>query len=169
MAAISSQLLVDAVVLVERMSFNERERLADEIHAAQPNLLFSVLALQQGGASLAQMEVVLNLLLVFYSAMKASGKHWPVVSEDVQDRGMKRIGARVRFLERLPPQQRLKANGDAIDRHAERQILAYTYGKLNEHGLTDINTHAEHMIVLAALNLVECIALTAPKTEGRRR
>ena len=169
MTAISSQLLVDAVVCVEQMSFSERERLADEVHAQQPNLFFSVLALQQFGASLAQMEVVLNLLLVFYSAMKTSGKDWPVVSEDTQDRGMKRIGARVRFIERLPPQQRLKASGDAIDGHGERQILAYAYGKLNEHGLTDISTEAEHMIVLAALNLVECIALTAPKTGVRRR
>ncbi len=169
MAAISSQLLVDAVLCVERMSFNERERLADEVHAQQPNLLFSVLALQQCGASLAQMEVVLNLLLVFYSAMKASGKDWPVVSEDVQDRGMKRISARVRFIERQAPQQRYKANSDAIDGHGQQQILAYTYGKLDEHGLTDINTEAEHMTLLAALNLVECIALTAPKTEARRR
>ena len=169
MAAISSQLLVEAVLCVERMSFNERERLADEVHAQQPNLFFSMLALQQCGASLAQMEEVLNLLLVFYSAMKMSGKDWPVISEDAQDRGLKRITARVRFIERLPLQQRHKANSDAIVGHAEQQILAYAYGKLNEHGLTDINTEVQKMIVLVTLNLVECIALTAPKTGTRRR
>ena len=30
------------------------------------------------------MEVVLNLLLVFYEAMKSSGRRWPVISEEVQ-------------------------------------------------------------------------------------
>ena len=71
MTAISSQLLAAAVVRVERMSFNERERLADEVHERQPNLLASVVVLQRFGVSLEQMEIVLNVLLVFYSAMKA--------------------------------------------------------------------------------------------------
>jgi len=62
MTAISSQLLLNAVLHVERMSFDERERLADEIHVQQPNLFFSVLALQRCGATLEQMEVVLLLL-----------------------------------------------------------------------------------------------------------
>ena len=70
MASISSRHLVDAVLRVERMSFTERERLADEVHARQPNLFLSVLVLQRYGATLVQIEVVLNLLLVFYEAMK---------------------------------------------------------------------------------------------------
>lgn len=169
MTAISSQLLVDAVLCVERMSFNERERLADELHAQQPNLFFSVLALQRCGANLEQMEVVLNLLFVFYSAMKMSEKTWPVISEDVQDRGLKRINARVRIIERLTPQQQHQATAGAIADHTEKQILAYTFGKLAELGLLGIKTEAEKMIMLAALNLVECIALTAPTTKGRKR
>jgi hypothetical protein len=169
MTAISSQLLVDAVLCVERMTFDERERLAEEIHAQQPNLLFSVLALQRCGATLEQMEVVLNLLFVFHSAMKMSDKVWPVISEDVQERGLKRINARARFIDRLTPQQRHQATADAITDHTEKQILAYAFGKLGEHGLLGIKTEAEKMIMLAALNLVECIALTAPKTKGRTR
>ena len=85
MASISSRNLVDAVLRFERMSLQERERLAEEVHAEQPNLFFSVLVLQRYGATLEQMEVVLNLLLVFYEAMRASGRAWPVISEDVQD------------------------------------------------------------------------------------
>ncbi len=58
---------------VERMSFKERERLAGEIHARQPNLFFSVLVLQRYAATLEQIEVVLNPLFVFYEAMRGSG------------------------------------------------------------------------------------------------
>ena len=47
MASISSRNLVDAVLRVEAMSFQERDRLADEVHARQPNLFYSVLVLQR--------------------------------------------------------------------------------------------------------------------------
>ena len=60
-ASISSRNLVDAVLRVERKSFTERERLADEVCARQPNLFASVIVLQRYGATLVQMEVVLNL------------------------------------------------------------------------------------------------------------
>jgi hypothetical protein len=164
--AISSRLLVDAALCVERMSFKERERLGEEIHARQPNLFFSVLVLQRYGATLEQMEVVLNLLLVFYEAMKTSGRAWPVICEDVQERCLKRISGRVRFIEGLTQQQQTQATSDAIADHPEQQLLAYVFGKFAEHGLLGIETETEKMLMLAALNLVECIAQTAPRTTG---
>ena len=169
MPSITSRLLVDAVLRVERMSFKQRERLADEIHARQPNLFFSVLVLQRFGATLEQIEVVLNLLFVFHEAMKGSGRAWPVISEDVQDRCLQRISARGRFIEGLTPQQQTQAVTDAIADHREQQLLAYVFGKFRDHRLAGIETEAEKMLLLAALNLVECIAETAPKAKGRKR
>ena len=163
MASISSRNLVDAVLRVERMTFQDRERLAEEIHEAQPNLFFSVLVLQRYGATLEQIEVVLNLLLVLHEAMKCSGGRWPLISEDVQERCLTRISARVRFIEGLTPQQQAQATSDAVGDHPEQQFLAYVFGKFKENGLLDIKTEAEKMLMLAALNLVECIAETAPR------
>ena len=100
-ASISSRNLVDSVLRVESMSLAERERLAVEVHARQPNLFYSVLVLQRYGATLVQIEVVLNLLLVFHEAMKISGSSWPVVCEDVQERCLKRVSGRARFIEGL--------------------------------------------------------------------
>jgi hypothetical protein len=168
MTAITSQLLVDAVLRVERMSLNERERLADEIHAKQTNLLASIIVLQRYGATLEQMELVLNLLLVIYVAMKISGKSWPVISEDVQERCLTRIVSRARFIEGLTPTQQQQATANAIADHREKQLLAYAFGKLGEQGLLGIQTEAEKMILLAAINLVECVAETAPKARGMK-
>ncbi len=151
------------------MSFNERERLADEIHAQQPNLFFSVLVLQRYGVTLEQMEVVLNLLFVFYERDEDQRQGLAGHLEDVQERGLKRISGRARFIEGLTPQQQHQAMADAIADHPEKQILAYVFGKLREHGLLGIETEAEKMILLAAVNLVECIAETAPKAKGRKR
>ena len=86
MASISSRNLVDAVLRVEQMTLKDRERLAEEVHEEQPNLFFSVLVLQRYGATLEQIEVVLNLLLVLHEAMKCSGGSLPLISEDVQER-----------------------------------------------------------------------------------
>ena len=163
MPSISSRNLVDAVLRVEQMTFKDRERLADQVHAGQPNLYFSVLILQRYGATLEQIEVVLNLLLVLYEAMKGSGSNWPVISEEVQECCLKRISGRVRFIEGLTPQLQAQATSDAVGDHPEQQLLAYVFGKFKENGLLRVKTEAEKMLMLAALNLVECIAEVAPQ------
>ena len=163
MASISSRNLADAVLLVERMGLKDRERLADEVHDRQPNLFFSVLVLQRYGATFAQIEGVLNMLLVFYEAMKRSGRSWPVISEEVQERCLARIVGRVRFTEGLTPHLQTQATLDAVGDHREPRLLAYVFGKFKESGLLGIRTEAEKMLMLAALNLAECIADTAPR------
>ena len=62
----------------------------------------------------------------------------------------------------LPPELLEKDTADAIADNPEQQLLAYAYGKFKEHGLLGIETEAEKMMLLAALNLVECIGDTAP-------
>lgn len=128
-------MLADAVLRTDRMTFQDRERLADEVHARQPSLFFSVLALQRYRATFEQIELVLNLLLVFYEAMKISGRAWPIISEGVQERCLKRISGRVRFIQGLTQQQRTQATLDAIADHPEKHLLGYVFGMFREHGL----------------------------------
>lgn len=169
MTAIAQQVLVEAVLHVERLNFEARQQLADEIYARQPNLLASIVVLEQYGATLEQMESVLNLLLVWYEAMKRSGRNWPLITEDDQDRCLQRLCARARFNEGLSGQQQNQAVSDFIASHSEPQLLAYAYGKLGEYGWLDINSELKKYLVLSTLNLVECIADTAPKTGGNRK
>ena len=166
MTAISPELLGRAAVAFERMTFQQREKLADEVYARQPNLLASIVVLKVYGASLQQMEFVLNILLVFYEAMRASGLQWPVVSEDDQERCLKRVTGRIRFTEGLPPDLQAKATTDAIADHSEQQLLAFVFGTFKERGLLGIQNEAEKTMLLAALNLAECIADTAPSKDG---
>jgi hypothetical protein len=108
--------------------------------------------------------VVLNILLVFYLAMGCSGGSWPAISEDTQERCLKRVSGRVRFIEGLTPQQQRQATTDAVNDHPEKLLLAYVFGKFGEHGLMGVKTETEKMLMLAALNLVECIAEGRPQT-----
>jgi hypothetical protein len=162
MSAISQAVLANAAVAVGAMDMDRRVALADEVFAHQPNLLASVLVQQRMGASLAQIEVLLNILLVAYQAMQTSGRRWPVISEATQERCLQRLTGKVRFAEGLGLELLQQAVQDQIAAHGEPQLLAFAFGQLREHGLLAIETEAQKYLVLAALNLVDCIAATAP-------
>jgi hypothetical protein len=162
MSAISQAVLANAAVAVGAMDMDRRVALADEVFAHQPNLLASVLVQQRMGASLAQIEVLLNILLVAYQAMQTSGRRWPVISEATQERCLQRLTGKVRFAEGLGLELLQQAVQDQIAAHGEPPLLAFAFGRLREHGLLAIETEAQKYLVLAALNLVDCIAATAP-------
>lgn len=159
-AVISQTLLTQAVMRVDSLGINERIALSDEIFLQQPNLLASVLVLQRMGAGYPQIDVVLNLLLVIYQAMKISGHIWPVISEETQERCLQRLTARARFIEGLNPELTSQAVEQQIKDHGECYLLAYAHGTLEKHRLLAVRTDAEKYLLLAALNLVDCVADT---------
>jgi hypothetical protein len=161
MSAISQAVLADAAVTVGAMGLNERVALADEIFLRQPNLLASVIVQQRMGASLQQIDVLVHVLLVAWQAMKTSDHVWPLISEATQERCLQRLTGRIRFTEGLGPELLERAVRDQIAEHGEPYLLAFAYGHLRDHDLVAVRTDAEQYLLLAALNLVECIAATA--------
>lgn len=143
---------------INAMNPAQKVQLADEIFLQQPNLLASILVLSKVGVSTLQLEVPLQILLVTFQAMKRSGHTWPIVQEDVQERCMQRLTARMRFNEGLSAQIATGLVRQFCDEHSERNLLAFVYGYLGEHDLLRVRTEAEKYLLLAALNLVECIA-----------
>jgi len=163
-AILGIEALGRATLAVNAMSLAAKETLADAIHAEQPNLLYSVLVLQRFGATMPQIEVVLELLFITYTAMKASGRKWPLITEDLQETCLTRVTGRVRFAEGLAPAQFDAAVQQFIDDHREPALLALAYGRLGDAGLMGIADDAQKYLVLAALNLVECVSQSAPRT-----
>lgn len=158
MALITQTVLADAAIAVNGMDQAQRVQLADEVFAHQPNLLASVLVLHRMGASLQQIEVPLHILLVAWQAMKTSGHVWPVISEDTQDVCLQRLTGRVRFAEGLPAELQQRSMRQYINEHREQYLLAFAWGHLRDNDLLGARTEAEKFLLLAALNLVECIA-----------
>ena len=105
-----------------------------------------------------QCEVVRNALLVFCEAMKSSGRRWPAIFEEVQERCLARIAGCVRFIEGLAPQLQMQAPSDAIGDHPWQQTLAYVYGRFKGHGPSASKAERKRMFMLAAPNRVECLA-----------
>lgn len=164
MELITQAVLVHAIGDVNAMNPAQKVQLADEIFLQQPNLLASILVLANMGVSTLELEVPLHILLVTFQAMKCSGHTWPIVQEEVQERCMQRLSARMRFNEELPAQFADRLVKQYCDEHCERNLLAFVYGYLGEHDLLRVRTDAEKYLLLAALNLVECIAFAGDRT-----
>jgi hypothetical protein len=75
MGRLTQWVVIDADGAVRRMSDDQNVRLADEIHARQPNMLASILVLPQMDVDMAQLEVALHVLFVTFQAMKLSGQN----------------------------------------------------------------------------------------------
>jgi hypothetical protein len=169
MSELSQAQVVQAAIAVERMSAAQRVELADEIYLRQPNLLASVLVLERMGVSLQQLEVPIYILMVAYQAIKASGLNWPLITEDVQERCLQRLSGSIQFDEGLSPELMRQAAQQRVGGHAQRYLLAFVYGYLRDHELLAVRSDAEKYLLLAAFNLVECIAATAPGGAPQRR
>lgn len=158
MGRLTQWVVIEADVAVRRMSHDQKVRLADEIYLQQPTMLASFLALPRMGVEMAQLEVVLHILFVTFQAMKLSGHPWPLITEDIQDGCLQRLTARARFNEGLPQELATKVVEQFHTEHAERYLLAFVYGWLGDHDLMAVRTEAEKYLMMAALNLVECVA-----------
>lgn len=167
MGRLTQRVVIEADVDVRRMSHDQKVRLADEIYAQQPNMLASILALPRMGVDMAQLEVTLHILLVTFQAMKLSGHHWPLVTEDIQDGCLQRLTARALFNEGVPEDLATKVVEQFHYEHAERYLLAFVYGYLGDHDLMDVRTEAEKYLMLGALNLVECLAFVGAVKPSR--
>jgi hypothetical protein len=166
MGVITQAVMVQADIDVNGMDPAQKVHLADEIFARQPNLLASILALPRMGVGMVELEVPLHILFVTFQAMKRSGHAWPIVTEELQDRCMQRLTARARFNDGLPGDLADQVVQQFCDEHTERFLLAFVYGYLGEHDLLRVRTDAEKYLLLAALNLVECVASVGSTTSS---
>jgi len=167
MGRLTQWAVIEADIAVRRMSHDQKVCLADEIYVQQPNMLASILALPRMGADMAQVEVALHVLFVTFQAMKLSGHQWPLITEDIQDGCLQRLTARARFNEGLPQELATKLVEQFHTEHAERYLLAFVYGWLDEHDLMSVRTEAEKYLMMGALNLVECVAFIGAEKPRR--
>jgi hypothetical protein len=82
MGRISIVHVAAAIKKARAMDMPERVALADEISKTQPHMLASCLVQTRMGVEAAAVDIVLNILLVCYQAMKESGYQWPLISEE---------------------------------------------------------------------------------------
>jgi hypothetical protein len=167
MTLLTQSVMGRANIDVNRMSAQDKVALADDIHARQPNLLASILVLPRYGVDMQQLEVPIHVLLVAFQAMKHCGYALPTISEDVQEACLQRLTATMRFTEGVPPDLVEQMITKFCVDHPERYLLAFVYGHLGEHDLLRVRTDAEKYLLLACLNLVECVAYIGAQLQSK--
>lgn len=146
------------------MDFKEKEALADEIHREQPNFLASVLVHFKPGVEPVDVEWLLGILLVCYQSMKESGLRWPVITEAEQERQLQRWIGAVQFSEYESGPTRDRALDQYMSQHPEKPLLAFvlreTNLRLQEPAMRNSNVESEKALMMATVNLVNCVAFT---------
>ena len=163
-----------AVVKLRSMSMAQKTALIDEIHITQPNLLASRIVQAQLGADERAVELLLNLLLTCYIAMRESGYEWPLISEVQQERELKRTVAAVLFSEHMAdPKVANAARTQYITGHPEQPLLALIIAECNEwmRGLAKSAAEkaSDKYVMLASVNLVNCIAHSTAQRRAASR
>ena len=140
------------------MTDAQRLSVVEAVYEKQPNLLASVLVQRKFGASHQEIGVLTELLLICREAMRESGETWPLIAEELQEKMLGRLVGHVKFPEGLPPKYGKVAIAQWAEARTEKWLLAAALLKLQEHGLARLESEADKFVVLAALNMVECIA-----------
>ena len=140
------------------MSMGQKEQVLDELFREQPNMLGSFLVQKQMGVSFEKMDFLLEILLICFQAMKESGLAWPLITEDEQDKQLARYVATVKFGEDLGSSLQERAMKQYIESHPEQYLLAFVTVELSDWLARIIPEQTDKYVMLAAANLVNCIA-----------
>ena len=158
MSRISPQAMSAAVQKIRAMTAGQKERLADELFREQPNMLASFLVQKQLGVSLEKMEFLVDVLFICFQAMKESGLTWPLITEDEQDKQMARYVGVVNFGKDLSSSLQRLASRQYLEGHPEQNLQAFVIVELNDWLGRVVPEETDKYVVLAAMNLVNCIA-----------
>lgn len=130
MTLLTQDVMVQANIDVNRMSAQQKVQLTDEIYVQQPNLLASILVLPRYGVDMQLLEEPIHVLLVAFQAMKHCGNALPTISEDVQETGLQRLTATMKFSEGVSPDLVEHVITKFCVDHPECCLLAFVYGPL---------------------------------------
>jgi hypothetical protein len=157
-SSVTVEQMAAAIRAAKAMDIKEKELVCDTIYATQPNLLGSVLALRSLGISMETIDIVLNILIVLHLAVAESGQVLAIVSENDLDRELRRYTSSVKFSEGLDAQSFTQSIEQTTAYKKERVLFAYVLNTLMHTGLVAQQDEKAKYPMLAAINLVNCIA-----------
>lgn len=140
------------------MSLTDKETVCDEIFQEQPNLLASVLVQQQMGNTLEEVDVLLNILIVIHLAIKKAGIRLETISEQQQEDQLVKLTASVVFSEGMDRNLSNRSLNQYISNQNEPILLAYVIHTMKDAGFFDNTKECSKYLVLAGVNLVNCVS-----------
>jgi hypothetical protein len=159
MSRISQSILLRAIVAVQKMNSDRKERLADEIFLSQPHMLGSVLVLARLGVSTLKIEPALDTLFLCFQAMRESGLNWPLITEEELERQLLYTNAIIKFYASFDDESpRNSSVQQYVDNHTEKELLAWVVTKCRDWLQTVAPEETDKYVLQVAVNLVNCVA-----------
>jgi hypothetical protein len=158
MGKISQKALVSAIVKLERMKPKEATRLCDELYEVQPFLLGMVLVQSRLGISAEKHQVLYELLLTAFLAMREAGQAWPLVTEDRIELAVQRQVRRNLRYESLDAGGKQADTEEWTNSHPERPLLAWFLNELSSNESRTPRVENDKYWMLAGLAIVDCLA-----------
>ena len=131
----------------------------DELHRQQPLLLTVVLALTRFGASNAQVDIPLRILLVLYQAVQEAGAQLRLISESDLEWACQRVAARIHQMEQAHGTRKAEILLQQVRAFHEPALMHRAFSLLKAQGIEVAQDETEKMILLAVFQIVEAISL----------
>jgi hypothetical protein len=159
MSKINESSLVQAIKKSSGMDLVESEKVVDEIYLEQPNLLASVLVQNQMGNKIEDVEVLLNILIVTFLALKYSGVKIEKISEKTQEKELAKYTGHIGFLEGLNNKTTEVAIKQFTESKSEKALMAYVIETMLRAGFTKRKNENAKYLVMTGVNIVNCICV----------
>lgn len=158
-AKIKEPALVQAIKKSNQMSLIESEKVVDEIYLEQPNLLASVLVQNQMGNKIEDVDVLLNILIVTFLALKYSNVKLEMITENLQEKEMAKYAGHFEFIEGLDQENTGEAINQFTDNKSEKLLFAYVVGAMMEAGFTKRKNESAKYLLMTGINIVNCVCV----------
>lgn len=157
MAKIQQSALAEAINQFNDMDIIAKEKVVDQIYKKQPNLLASVIVLNQMGNKLEHVEVILSILIVSYLALASSGVRIKKVTEKLQQQELAKLVRHANSTKSLDSQKGFEAMSQFVHDKSEEVLMAFVLNTIQEAGLVDLPNESSKYLIMSGINIVNCI------------
>ena len=158
MSEVTVKQLARAVKKAQKMDMQSKELLCDKIYIEQPCLLASVVVQKQMGNTMEDVDVLVNILIVLYLSLKESNREIAMITEQDQDYQLTMLYNSIIFAEGMNNEMVASSVEQYIANHKEPVLLAYVVDTMLQNGFHKNQADHSKYLLLAGMNLVECIA-----------
>ena len=169
MEAISQDRVVEVIRKLNAMSFAEKEQAVDRLHQSQPHVLAYALGLKHD-ISLPVLDHVLHLVLFIHEAFQGDRNGFPQISLDALTASLLKHAEMLNFIDSAPEGMREDSIALTVHAQKERNVLAWTVGYLQDHGLIG-ESDEQTQVICAVKTILDAYTRAkwqAPKEELER-
>lgn len=153
---ISNEQLIECVRYIDSLSFQAKSEIFDRIFLQQPHLLTQALVLSALDVPFEKIDHVLHLLLVFYLCFTDNERlNFPEIGEDEIVAADNDTIAMFQFFEQLDLDKRAEYQERSIRHLPEKNVMAFMFGYLTDHGFDQPN-QANAQCIRSAKNIFDC-------------